>query len=236
MIGLARRLAGQLGRSRPAHANDRLVLDHLARRLPEIQRQLDIARPEFVFLAGNSHAELVGDALGRHRPVVNGGIGATSARGYALQHDRLTFRSRAGAAVLFLGTNDIMRGGRPDLPATHAKFAAFVRRSVTWLQAHADQVLVAAVPPIGAAATDLRDPAAVAVYSVNLAALCDRQDCRFIDPFAALRDGPGGLSTQLEPADGVHLRDYAALAAALVPDLTPHLASSVSTLAGVRGC
>lgn len=195
--------------------NARLVREHLDRRLPEIRAALATARPGFVFLAGNSHAEIVGTALARRMPVVNGGIGGTSARGYAAQIDALPFDSRAGVAVLFVGTNDILRRADPTAESVRSGFEAAAARIVDWLRARADRVLVAAVPPLGPEAAAIRDPAAVAVYTAALRSLCERHGCRFFDPFADLRDGEPGLTTQAAPPDGVHLRDYDALAAAL---------------------
>ena len=207
--------------------DNRLVLEHLERRLPMIREALAEAQPGFAFLAGNSHAEILGSALSRRLHVVNGGIGGTSARGYAAQLDALPFGARARAAVLFIGTNDIIRRGMPLSVATLTGFEAAAIRIIAWLRAHADVVLVAAVPPIGPEAVANRDPAAVVAYSAALQRLCEREGCRFFDPFAGLRDGDVGLTTQAAPADGVHLRDYDALAAVLAallrtPDATSH--------------
>ena len=48
-----------------AQSNARLAREHLDRRLPEIRAALAEAKPGFVFLAGNSHAEIVAPALAR---------------------------------------------------------------------------------------------------------------------------------------------------------------------------
>ncbi|KQP42975.1 hypothetical protein ASF49_01145 [Methylobacterium sp. Leaf104] len=204
------------GASEDAQRNRQLAGEHLMRRLPAIRAALSAAQPGFVFLAGNSHAELLGTLLARRLPrVVNGGIGGTSARRYAAELDGLTFPVRAGVAVLFLGTNDILRHAAPLSQSTLGGFEAAAARSLERLRANADLVLVAAVPPIGPEARADRDPAAVAAYSAALRGLCARHGCRFFDPFAALRDGEAGLTTQTAPPDGVHLRDYEALAADL---------------------
>lgn len=195
--------------------NAGLAREHLDRRLPEIRAALAGARPGFVFLAGNSHAEIVGPLLAGRTPLVNGGIGGTSARGYAAQLDRLSFGARARVAVLIVGTNDILRRADPLSERTRSGFEAAVARIVDRLRAHADRVLVAAVPPLGPEAAAIRDPAAVAAYNETLRGLCERHGCRFIDPFAGLRDGEPGLTSQAAPPDGVHLRDYDGLADAL---------------------
>lgn len=196
-------------------SNARLAQEHLARRLPEIRNALATAPPGFTLLAGNSHAEIVGTALARSRPVINAGIGGTSARGYAAQIDALPFATRAGTALLFLGTNDILRRADPLSSATLGGFEAAASRILDWLRSRADRVLVAAVPPLGPEAAVLRDPAAVDAYSAALRGLCERSGCRYFDPFAGLRDGGAGLTTRAAPPDGVHLRDYDTLATEL---------------------
>lgn len=202
-----------------AQRNRRLAGAHLARRLPEIRAALDAARPGFAFVAGNSHAELLGVALAQRIPVVNGGIGGASARLYARQIDALPFRARAGVAMLFLGTNDILRSAAPLSAATLGGFEAAATRILGWLRANAETVLVAAVPPLGPEASPARDPLAVAAYTTTLHGLCARTGCEVFDPFAGLRDGGAGLTTQAAPPDGVHLRDYDGLAANLVTRL-----------------
>ncbi|MGU3360601.1 SGNH/GDSL hydrolase family protein [Methylobacterium sp. M6A4_1b] len=214
--GVTLAAAAPAGSTDEAQRNTQLADAHRTQRLPAIRAALSAARPGFVFLAGNSHAELIGDLLALRLPgLVNGGIGGTSARRYAAELDGLTFPVQAGVAVLFLGTNDILRRAAPLSAGTLGGFEAAAARSLERLRANADLVLVAAVPPIGPEARADRDPAAVAVYSAALRGLCARHGCRFFDPFAALRDGEAGLTRQAAAPDGVHLRDYAALAADL---------------------
>lgn len=207
--------AAALGAEGEAQRSARLAREHLDGRLPEIRAALAEAKPGFVFLAGNSHAEILAPALGRRMPVVNGGIGGTSARGYATQIDALPFKARAGTAVLFVGTNDILRRAEPLSESTRAGFEAAAAHVVNWLLAHADRVLVAAVPPLGPEAAVVRDPAAVDAYSAALRSLCERYGCRFFDPFAGLRNSGPGLTTQAAPPDDVHLSDYDAITAEL---------------------
>lgn len=203
------------GADEQAQRSARLARAHLDQRLPEIRAALSGAGPGFVFLAGNSHAEIVAPALARRMPVVNGGIGGTSARGYAAQLDALPFGARAGTAVLFVGTNDILRRADPLSESTRAGFEDAAARIIDWLHAHADAVLVAAVPPLGPEAAAIRDPAAVDAYTAALRSLCGRHGCRLVDPFARLRDGEPGLTTQAAPPDGLHMRDYDTLAVEL---------------------
>lgn len=201
-----------------ARRNREIADAHRAARLPAIRAALAAARPGFLFLAGNSHAELLGNALAGRPGVVNGGIGGASARRYAGAVDGLAFPVRAGTAMLFVGSNDILRRADPLSARTRDGFEAATARILGWLTANADTVLVAAVPPLGPEAQAERDPAAVDAYTAVLRDVCARSGCRVFDPFAALRDGGPGLTTGATP-DGVHLRDYAALAVVLAPYL-----------------
>ncbi len=212
--------AAAVGAEGQAQTSAQLAREHLDRRLPEIRAALTEAKPGFVFLAGNSHAEIVAPALDRQMHVVNGGIGGTSARGYAAQIDALPFSARAGTAVLFVGTNDILRRADPLSEATRSGFEAAAARIVEWLRVHADVVLVAAVPPLGPEAVAGREPAAVAAYTEALRSLCEQHGCRLFDPFASLRNGEPGLTPEAAPPDGVHLRNYDALAAELAVQMT----------------
>ena len=62
--------------------------------------------------------------MARRPDVVNGGIGGTSARRYAGAIDGLAFPVRAGVAVLFVGTNDILRRADPLSARMAGGFAA----------------------------------------------------------------------------------------------------------------
>lgn len=208
---------------------------HLARRLADIRAELKAARSNFVFLAGNSHAEFVGNELVRLLPMVNGGLGGTTARVYATHLDRLVFAERAGVAVLFTGTNDILRRTAPLSRRRQARFVSATRRTLRKLRSEADTVLVAAVPPIGREAVDGRDPAAVAVYSALLRHLCDRHGCRWFDPFVDLRDDAAGLTTGAQP-DGVHLLDYAGVATGLAALLGEIASEPVGADSAVAHC
>lgn len=219
MIWLARpfrRLAERFRFAIRQRRYDAIAARHLEQRLASIKSELAAASPGFVFLVGNSHAELLGpDAIEGCR-VVNGGIGGTSARGYAAQLCHLPFSTRASVAVLWIGTNDILRGRiSPLSDARGERFDASVARIVTWLGARADAVLVAAVPPIGTTDAD-REPAAVLAYCARLERLSADHGCRFFDPFSDIRDGmtgwarPGAMQD-----DGVHLADYRHLRVAL---------------------
>jgi hypothetical protein len=193
----------------------RLVGRRLAERRPAIDAALRGAGPDSVLLAGNSHAEFVGTPEFGGRPCINLAVGGSTAPDCAGHLAALRVPVRCAASVLIIGTNDIQRWRRPERARSVDRFEAEVRRILRILEGWSAQVLVAAVPPIGAWAVG-RDPAAVATFSDRLAVLCAERGHRFFDPFAALRDGTGGLAGPGLYPDGVHLADYPGLAAEIV--------------------
>lgn len=188
--------------------------DYVQSRLAAITTALAAAPRDAVLLVGNSHAALAAMAAPACTAWINAGIGGADARGYAALLDRLPAGPPIRVGVLLLGTNELVRRRHPLAPKIQTRFRADAARVLAWLQARAARVVVVAVPPIGATATDLRDPAAVAVYSDLLAGLCRSPACRFVDPFTGLRAGDG-LARDGALPDGVHLADYPALLEAL---------------------
>jgi|GEM_PF-1692817 len=190
----------------------RIVGRYRAERHPGICAALRAATPDSVLLVGNSHAEYIGTPDLGGRPSLNIAVGGSTAADCVRHLAGLRVPVRCAASVLIIGTNDIMRWRRPELARSAARFEAEVRRILDFLEAWSAQVFVAAVPPVGAWANG-RDPAAVAVFSERLAALCAERGHGFFDPFAALRAGTGGLAGSGLYRDGVHLADYTRLAA-----------------------
>lgn len=193
----------------------RIVGRRLAERRPGIRTALRAARPDSVLLAGNSHAEFIGTPDFGGRPCINLAIGGSTAADCAGHLADFRLPVRCAAAVLIIGTNDILRWRHPERPRSLDRFEAEARRILKILEGWSAQVFVAAVPPVGARATG-RDPAAVAAFSNRLAVLCAERGHGFFDPFAALRDGPGGLAGPGLYRDGVHCADYGRLAAEIV--------------------
>ncbi len=190
----------------------RIVGRRLAERRPDLRAALRAATPDSVLLAGNSHAEFIGTPDFGGRPSLNVAVGGSTAADCARHLADLPVPVRCAAAVLIIGTNDILRWRHPERDRSALRFEAEVRRILDLLEAWSAQVFVAAVPPVGAWATG-RDPAAVAIFSDRLAALCAARGHAFFDPFAALRAGAGGLAGPGLHRDGVHLADYTRLAA-----------------------
>jgi lysophospholipase L1-like esterase len=192
----------------------RRVAGRAAARRPGLRAALRAATPDSVLLAGNSHAAFMGTPDLGGRPCINLAVDGSTAGDCAGQLARLRPPVRCAAAVLFIGTNDILRWRRPERARSADRFEAEVRRILAILDTWAAQVFVAAVPPIGARSGG-RDPAAVATFSGRLAAVCAARGHGYFDPFAALRDGPDGLAGPGLSGDGVHLADYRPLAAAV---------------------
>ena len=189
-------------------------------RLTAVQVHLGEAPPAYVFLAGDSHAELQTPA---QRPcgleLVNGGVSGATAPVYADLVATLRFPVRPRAAVLTIGTNDILAKNDPRDPAAAARYEAAATRIIRQLMGTADRLVVTALPPIGRELAGRLDPLAVADYSDRLKALCARLGCRFADPFGAIRDGTTGFAKPNTMRDGLHLSAYRPALAALAPDL-----------------
>ncbi len=189
-------------------------------RLYAVQAHLDESPAEYVFLAGDSHAELQPPA---QRPcgleLVNGGVSGASAPLYADLLATLRFPVRPRAAVLTIGTNDILAKNNPREAAAAARYEAAATRIIRHLSSITDRLVVTALPPIGRALGGRLDPLAVADYSDRLRTLCARLGCRFADPFAAIRDGTTGFAKPGTMRDGLHLSAYRPALAALGPAL-----------------
>ena len=185
-----------------------------------VQAHLDDASPSFMFLAGDSQAELQSPS---QRPCgfesVNGGVAGASAAVYAAFLETLAFPRPARAALLAIGTNDILAKNAPRAPAALDRFEAAAERVVRGLAARSERVVVAALPPIGRDLADRLDAGAVGPYSERLRALCARVGCRFTDPYADLRDGAGGFAKPGAMSNGLHLAAYRPALAAAEPVL-----------------
>lgn len=208
LLALFGALGTRRGHRRLCRSNAVLAARNVASRLATAQAELDEAEAGYVFLAGDSHAELLGHPAWAGRTVVNGGIGGRSARHYAEDLPRLAFRRRASVAVLSVGTNDIMCRSKPLTQRAAALFDASVGTILEQLRAHADRVVVLAVPPIALSGTFPRDPRAVELYSWQILRTATQRDCAYFDPFAPIRTDDFGLARPDALSDEVHLADY----------------------------
>jgi hypothetical protein len=225
LAGAARACTRRLRFARMERRFRGIVRRHRRARWAVIASELARARPGYVLLAGDSHAELLGTPdFGR--PVVNGGVGGIRTAEYAADLARLRGVPRAGLAVLFIGTNDTVSLREPGSARRRHAFDADAARVVGWLRAHADAVLVAAIPPVRPAVPGYLDAPATLLYSERLERAASLHGCAYIDPFAALRDGdPARMRAGVETdPGGCHLADYGLLERALAPAVAAALA------------
>lgn len=184
--------------------------------LPPIHAALNAAPPGFLLLAGDSHTLILSRTPPAGLHVVNATIGGIRAREYVHVAGQLAPSARAGMAIVSLGTNHLRRKNRPGELHRVATFRRDVDQVLAALADWTDQLIVLAVPPIGAPVVAQYDLDAVHTYSATLAAACEAlQTCRFVDPYRELRGDTFGLARPGAMADGIHVSDPASVWAAL---------------------
>jgi lysophospholipase L1-like esterase len=190
-------------------------------RLPLINAHLDEARKGFIFLAGDSHAELFNETYRLcGREIVNGGVSGAKSDLYRDFAPRLEFRSRPEAIVLTIGTNNLTRKRDPLAPSSQSAYERDVSQIVATFRKLAPRVIVTAVPPISSFRDSFEIPA-VAAYSEKLRTLCAREGCEFVDPYDSARERDGSTAQPGTMRDGVHLASYRAVQARLGEILCP---------------
>ena len=190
-------------------------------RLPLINAHLDEARKGFIFLAGDSHAELFNETYRLcGREIVNGGVSGAKSDLYRDFAPRLEFRSRPEAIVLTIGTNNLTRKRDPLAPSSQSAYERDVSQIVATFRKLAPRVIVTAVPPISSF-RDSFEISAVAAYSEKLRKLCAREGCEFVDPYDSARERDGSTAQPGTMRDGVHLASYRAVQARLGEILCP---------------
>jgi lysophospholipase L1-like esterase len=191
------------------------------KRLPLINAHLDEARKGFIFLAGDSHAELFNETYRLcGREIVNGGVSGAKSDLYRDFAPRLEFRSRPEAIVLTIGTNNLTRKRDPLAPSSQSVYERDVSQIVATFRKLAPRVIVTAVPPISSFRDSFEIPA-VAAYSEKLRKLCAREGCEFVDPYDSARERDGSTAQPGTMRDGVHLASYRAVQARLGEILCP---------------
>ncbi|WP_147046565.1 SGNH/GDSL hydrolase family protein [Methylobacterium gnaphalii] len=188
-----------------------------------VQQYLDEADPGFILFAGDSNAELhstSGSMCGR--TVANVATSGATTQSYADFFEKLSFPVRPRAAVLTIGTNDLNRKKDPRGARSGAAFETALDALLVRMRSITETVLVTAVPPVDHNTERSIDPLAVGDYSKRIQAACERLGCRFIDPFASLREGDTGYGLANVNQDGKHLKRYKpvfnAIGASLCPD------------------
>lgn len=203
---------------------------YAASRLPVINAHLQQAAAGYVIWAGDSNAELFqAPALPCGREVVNAGVSGATTGVYAEMAEKLE-SARGHAAVLTIGTNNLLSKKRPLDPAAVDRFERDVSRIIDALRARADTVVVTAIPPVQDMEAGVVDTDAVRAYSQRLEAICDRGRCAYEDPFAAVRAKAFGIAKP-GASVGIHLEDYRA---SLEPLLERICAESPSEASGHR--
>lgn len=185
-----------------------------------IQAAFDAAPSGCVLLAGDSHAALLPRLLAP-RAVLNAGIAGATVRSYNRALDLLRLPLPGSVAVLVIGTNDICHRAALSKVATDGFFSQ-AARIVARLQTWTLDPYVAALPPTPISMASDRDPEAVEVYSELLRAVSEHRGVSFCDPFASLRGARFGLSEDDAYIDGMHLRDYAAIAQQIETHIRSH--------------
>ena len=214
-IGQAARSVTDPTKRRVIDENNAIAQRHLAARIVAINSDLGEASPGYVLLGGDSHAELLGQLDCDDKSVVNAGIGGLSARHYAPHTNRMIAPQKAHAAVLIIGTNDIMCRSSPLKQRARTRFEASVTQILIWLSNNADNVFVLAIPPISGGGDFPRDLKAVHLYSQILEKLCKQYGYRFADPFQNIRSSIFGLARPGALCDDVHLSNYEELIVAV---------------------
>lgn len=179
-------------------------------RIPAVNGILKQVEPGFVLLAGDSHMELYGSpSLACKKNVVNVGVSGVGVRFYSGFLGQLSFSSKPSAAMLTIGTNDLLRKKKPTSDSTRARWEEDARRTVAALRAIAPKVVVNAVPPIGESLNKVIDSDGVKVYSEILSGICSAvQGCVYKDPFAKTRSFNFGIARPGTMADELHLSNY----------------------------
>jgi lysophospholipase L1-like esterase len=156
--------------------------------------QIREGRPGYVFLAGDSHAELFGARLPCDRDLINGGVSGAKIDVYRRVADRLEFVVPPGVIFLVIGTNDLFRKHHPLKPESLLEFEDDAEVLVRRLASSTSRLIVTAIPPIGEGGGALFETGAVQLYSERLAAVCGRLGCEYVDAFAGLRSAKFGVA------------------------------------------
>lgn len=198
----------------------RYVKRYLVGRARVVSYQTSNFNDGYVLLAGDSNAELaLPDKTSCGRKFLNAGVSGAQATDYLDFLDRLTFQRRPAVAVVTLGTNHLLRKLDPAGQAAGDRYESELAAVVERLSKIADRVMVAAVPPAGAALDKFLDRAGVIKLTQRQKLVCDRLGCENVDPYASYRESEFALARQDATHDGFHLSEYATAYRAIDADL-----------------
>lgn len=194
---------GLLGTDRASA--DAAVLDAWEARLAEARSGLAAARPGYVVLMGDSNAQLVAVSdIPCPGDVVNFGVGGTGAAQYLALARRATFPDGGAAAVVNVGTNDLIRKRRPEDTAALDAYEHALSGIVGTVGPHVSRVVVNAIPPMAGRFSAKLMPELVEAYSLRAKAVCERLGCTYVDPWAGIREGGFGAMRPDAAPDGLH--------------------------------
>lgn len=183
--------------------------DHADDRLPQINAALSKAQPGFVFLSGDSHAELMGDGIFCGLPVVNGGSHGASTQLYTWLLGNFEFKARPSRAILIIGTNDIFTKSQPMEPRNLAEKVGRIEAIAKTLGKISPQLVMTPLPPIPADTAKILNAEALKALSDEQKRLCSQLPaCQFVDPYKDLREDSFSLARPGATSDGLHIADY----------------------------
>ena len=182
------------------------------RRLREADEALALARPGYVLLCGDSHADLLAPTAPEGLRVVDAAVSGARTWQALLFLQRTRFRARARVAILSVGFNDLNGSGYLR-PQARRAFRGTASRILVRLRPWTDRVVVLALPPVAPHNAPPDRPAAIPLYSEELRRLCDDHPgfAVFADPFAPLRTADFGVCTPNALFDAMHVADNAAV-------------------------
>ncbi len=196
--------------------------DYAADRLLQINAALASAKPGFIFLTGDSHAELLGNESICGQPVVNGGSHGAGISRYRDLLAGLDFRQRPSATVLILGTNDIFLKNKLSRPENFAARVEPLGTIMKTLNRVSSRLVMTPLPPIPEETARILDLVALKTLSDELQQRCEKKSsCDFVDPFEETRTDTFGLSRPGAIADGLHLSDYGKVREAIERHICP---------------
>ncbi len=175
-------------------------------RVHVINAHIRQAAPGYGFLAGDSFVEhYAAEPLPCGRELVNGGVNGAKVADYLHLLDAVQFERTPSVVLLSTGLNDLQIKYDPTGEAALGRFRANATRLIDRLVVGGASVVVAAIPPIQESVAKYFDTRSFALYSDALQAICRDRGCTFVDPFAAVRDGPFWRGKPGSSRDGLHL-------------------------------
>ncbi|WP_201835669.1 SGNH/GDSL hydrolase family protein [Microvirga zambiensis] len=176
-------------------------------RIPVVNAQMRDVAPGFILFAGDSHIDLYRQPSKLcDRDTINAGVSGANAAVYTAAIKKLKLPSKAAAAVLVIGTNDLLRKATVD----SINYERKIETLLDALKVKAEFVFATAIPPVAEEkATDF-DVGGIETYSKVIARVCGRlEKCSFHDPYEGLRrEGTFGIAKNGVTIDGVHARSY----------------------------